>query len=854
MSKTIKGITIELDGNATKLNDAIKSVDSSTRKVQTELKQVNNLLKFDPSNTELLAQKQELLGKTIKNTEDRLKALKDAQAEVTRQFEAGEIGEEAFRKFQREIIATEGKLKAFKAQAEAVDVKIKSDVDVSGLDKAVQKLEELGKKAEEIGGKMSELGESMTQNISAPIAAMGTAAVLSAGQFDNALGQIEAALGVTGAEAENLEETAKAVWSEGFGDSLEDVTGALVRVKQNMKNITGDELENVTRNALALAKTMDADVNEVTRAANNLMTNFGIDSEKAFDMMAKGAQNGLNFSDELFDNISEYAPLWKDAGFSAEEMFGILQAGTEQGVYNLDYLNDVVKEFGVRIVDGSESTSTAMAGTLASTQEVFDAFQSGKATVADVAKAVAADLSTMENDVDRNAIGVALFGTKWEDLGGDVVLSMLNAGQAMTDFEGSMSGIVQAQEQTFGQRWDSLVRNAAVSLEPVGTILLELAENWLPKVAAVLEKVATWFSNLSPLTQGLIIGIGGIVAALGPFLAILGPIITSFSSVIGVVTKVITSFGGFQAVLTALSGPVGIAIGAISLLISIAAVIYKNWDEISKFLSNVWNSISANASKIFNGIFSIISKVWSNLKSTTSDVTKNIMNAVSNAWSSIKNSTSSIFSNVLSVASSVWNNIKNTVAKVASGIFSAISSSFNNVKNTTSSIFSQVKGLITNPVEQAKNAVQKAVNNIKSFFSSMKLKIPNIQLPKLPKFKLTGSFSLNPPSVPKLSVSWNADGGIFKKPTIFNTANAGLQGVGEAGKEAIIPLKPSVLAGIGRGIAEQMNVGQSTNIPSTIVVQSVLDGRIVAQSITPFVSVKQQSDANLSALAKGVRL
>ena len=174
--------------------------------------------------------------------------------------------------------------------------------------------------------------EGMMKTLGVAAAALGGTAALTAvaGQvmeMEDSLAKLSAQTGVYGKEMEALGDVAKNVFKTGHGESFDDVTEALMQVKNQMHNLDNGELERVTGNAMMLANTFDGEVNEVTRAANNLMTNFGVDSEKAFDMMAKGAQEGLNFSNEMFDNIAEYAPLWSDYGFQAEEMFGILKSG-----------------------------------------------------------------------------------------------------------------------------------------------------------------------------------------------------------------------------------------------------------------------------------------------------------------------------------------------------------------------------------------------------------------------------------------------------------------------------------------------------------------------------------------------
>lgn len=955
MAKNIKGITIELDGDATGLTQALKKVDNETKSVQNELRQVDKLLKFDPSNVELLSQKQKLLGDAVDGTSKRLDALKQAQSEVERQFQNGEIGEEAYRKFQREIIATEGKLKAFQAQADRVQVKIDAQTDTSGLDKMTKKLEEVGEKAKEVGDKMKNVGTEMSTKLTAPLAAFGGGALLAAGQFDNAAGQIQAALGVTADEAAALEDKAKSVWKAGFGESLEEVSNALVRVKQNMKGVSdGAELEKVTRDALALAKTFDSDVNEVTRAGNNLMTNFGISSEEAFDMMTKGAQNGLNFSNEMFDNLAEYAPLFADLGFSAEEMFGTLISGTQEGVYNLDYLNDMVKEFGIRLMDGSEKTQKAMSGifspegfsdfaenlkkygkdsseylevvaimgedytnniiesmrkggleggkaweslefNMGRGREIIDGITDGSISGQEAMKEIAQALLQIEDPVAQTALGVELFGTKFEDLGTEASLAMLTAGKSLEDFEGSMDSLAKTQEQTFGQRWESFIRTATASLEPLGKILLDLAEQWLPKIIAVVERLATWFSNLSPVMQGVTVAIGAIVAAIGPFLVVAGMIASAIGNLIPIFIKLLPVIKGAGVAIAGISAPVAIAIAAVTALIAIGIALYKNWDEVSAWLKKTWETIKSNASSAFkqmgdsiskawesvksattnvwNAIKSALTTAWNSLKSTVTSTFDNIKTNISNAWNAVKTATSNVWNGIKSTLTSLWNGLKSTVTSTFNGIKSAIDTVWNGVKtfttNTWNAIktsisnvinsivstvktkFSSIRDSMTQPIETAKNKIKSIIDTIKGFFSNLNLKLPEIKMPKLPKFKLSGEFSLNPPSVPKLSVSWNALGGIFNKPTIFNTANAGLQGVGEAGPEAILPLNAKTLAGIGKGIAEQMG---TNGMPTTIIVQSVLDGRVIAETITPLVSQNQYNTASLAGLRKGVSL
>ncbi|MEK4495090.1 phage tail tape measure protein [Ureibacillus sp. FSL W8-0352] len=722
----IKGITIELSGDAAPLEKALKEVDKASRNTSKELNQINRALKFDPENTTLLKQKFDVLQDAIKNTETKLNALKQAQAEVDRQFQSGEIDAQTYRQFQREIEITEGKLKAFRQQAEDIKVKIDSQADTSALDKVKQKLDEVAIKSKEVGDKMSSIGTEMSTKISAPLAAAGAGAAMAATQFDNAAGQIQAALGLTAEEAAKLEEKAKNVWEAGFGESLDEVTNALVRVKQNMHNLDDGEVEKVTQNALLLAKTFDSDVNEVTRAANNLMEGFGLSADEAFDLMTAGAQRGLNFSNELFDNLSEYVPLWSQMGFSAEEMFGVLERGVKSGVYNLDYMNDVMKEFQIRVKDGSKTTSDAFAELSSQTQKVWKDFLDGKATVADVAYAVVGELKSMDDQVLANQIGVGLFGTKWEDLESKAMYAMLGSKEAMEGFEGATQKASDAVEQTFGQRWESFTRTAASSLEPLGNTLLDLAEQWLPKIAGALESVSNWFAELSPFVQQMILIFGALVVAIGPALVIFGQIVSALGALIPLFTSGGAAAPVFGAVISALSGPIGIVVAAIAGLIAIGVALYKNWDEVSAFLKGIWEGIKEAATIVFSAISDYLITKWEEVKTITEVVWNGISTFFSTVWEGIKNIFNTVVEIIKQTMEIYWNSMGEGIRLVWEGIKQYFEGVWELIKNVFLGALLIIIDLLTGNWEDAKKHTEQIWENIKNALLSIWEAIQNI--------------------------------------------------------------------------------------------------------------------------------
>ncbi len=201
-------------------------------------------------------------------------------------------------------------------------------------------------------------------------------------------------------------------------------------------------------------------------------------------------------------------------------------------------------------------------------------------------------------------------------------------------------------------------------------------------------------------------------------------------------------------------------------------------------VTTVWNAVKSVTSTVWNGIKSVVSTVWNSIKSAVTSAINAVKSVVSSVWNGIKSVTSNVWNGVKNTISNVWNNIKSKVSSVVNGVKSTISSVFNGIKSTATSVWNGIKTAITKPIEAAKDKVKSVIDAIKGFFSGLKLELPKI---KLPHFKISGSFSLSPPSVPKFSIDWYKDGGIFTKPTIFSTPY-GFKGVGEAGAEALLPI------------------------------------------------------------------
>ncbi|MEI2341603.1 phage tail tape measure protein [Priestia megaterium] len=410
-------------------------------------------------------------------------------------------------------------------------------------------------------------------------AAGGYGMLKLASDVDSSQKRIQGQLGITGAEAKKLNGITQSLWKEGFGEDMAEVRNGLIQVRQNIKGLNSGDLKQVAKDSLTLADVFDSDVNEVTRAGNTLITNYGLSAKEAFDLMAKGAQKGMNFSNEMFDNMAEYSINFKEAGFSAQEMFNILQNGAQKG-YNLDRLNDSLLEFKLQTEDSSKSYMSGMSEMDEKTQKVFEQYEQGKATVADVYKAAIAGLKEMRGTIpekDFNVIGKALFGTKWEDQGADVILSMQTVNKEMGNVKGSMDKVSEANEN-MARRAKALFRDFVSDLAPLGNSLLDVGERLLPKVEKGVDAVTGAFNRLSPSAQDATIAIGGVTAAGAGIVGLVGGV-----GALGKMFALLTNPIGLTALA---AGGLGVELG----------LIYNKWYEIKDVLKD--HPLLAGAVKI----------------------------------------------------------------------------------------------------------------------------------------------------------------------------------------------------------------------------------------------------------------
>lgn len=931
MGNRIKGITVEIGGDTTGLDKALRGVNSSITKTQSALNDVNKLLKLDPSNTVLVAQKQQLLSQAVSQTSDKLEALESAQEQVTAAFQRGDIGQDKYQAFQREVEETRGKLNQYKndlsslqteqdrlssntarleklfsstgtqvddyadvlgsklvsaikngtansdqmktaiekigksATGGKADIRQLTDAldtvdDGKAIRNLIEELKQAGDAAQDTAEDVGQIAENtkgaalmqtadQLSVVGDKIQDIGTKAMDAYAETENAVTKVNAYFGETGQAAEESANVIKSVYSDGVGESMDNVADAVLMVKKNLGDLSETDLTNLTQQAITLDELYGIDMNETLRGVNSLMQQYGLTAQEAMDYIVVGTQNGLDKTNELGDNLSEYAGKFSQAGYSASEYFQLLDNGLKNGAYNLDKVNDAINEVTTRLVDGTIGESIGSFST--KTQELFTSWQNGGATQKQVIDSIVADIGNCTNQQEALNLAALAFGTMAEDGNLKFITSLTSVGSTYDSVKGSAQGMFDATTTPM-QQMESNTRKLQQALVPLGEKLAELANAILPPLVSVITTIGGWFERLPEPVQNFVIILGALLAAftaLTPVIAAIsvamGALNVSMLPIIAVIAAVAAAIAGIIAIIqnwgaitqwfgelwntictgigamvdslkawfsnlwthlqSVWEGICNVVQTAVMLLgsiiqgaIDIITLPFQMiWENCKGIVSSVWEGIKSVVSSAIHAVSSTISSVMGAIKNVISTVWNAISSKVSSVLNAIKTTVSTIFNAVKSVASSVWNGIKSVISSVVDGIKSKVSSVFNGVKSTVTSIFNGIKSTATSvwngikdaiikPVEAAKNAVKGIIDKITGFFSGMKLELPKI---KLPHFKISGKLSLSPPSVPHLSIDWYKEGGILTKPTVFGMNGSSLMAGGEAGKEAVLPLK-----------------------------------------------------------------
>ena len=640
----------------------------------------------------------------------------------------------------------------------------------------------------------------VSTTMTAGLAAMGTGAIAATkyladlgGEWQTATNQVAASTGAAGKELEGLRDVMEDVYAANYGDSVADVGDAVAMVNRNMDNLDQNGLTAATEGALALRDAFEYDVAESTRAAEAIRKNFGSSAEEAFSLIAAGAQNGLDYSGELIDTINEYSSQFAKLGFDADGMFNILQAGADGTAWNLDKVGDAIKEFSIRAIDGSDSTVEAFTSLGYNAEDIMATFAAGGEGANKAFFDVINTLMAVDDQVERDALGVALFGTMWEDLGTEAMEAMAGASQAAYDTEGALEKINQVKYNDLDSAIQGIGRQMEVALLPAADAVYQSLMDSMPEITEAMEEVSPVIAEIAgdfadwaggAISEGLPVLVDGIkdfadwagkayekakpflnflwehkgtVLAIAAGLRLLGPAIGAVTTAMnafrtaktfmallqssGKITQVTNAFKAFGS---ALMGPLGIIIAVAAAI----ALLYKNWDTVKAWLVNFGNTVN---------------QIWTNF----SNMVGNAITAIGQKfpllgaylqgwWESIQAAVDNV--------KAIFQNIIDFISNVFSGNWSA---AWQNIVN----IFGNLFGMIVNLAKAPINGVISAINWVLSKINSISVTIPD-WVPGVGGKTL----GFNIPTIPQL-----AEGGVATSPTLAE--------IGEGGEpEAVMPL------------------------------------------------------------------
>ena len=636
--------------------------------------------------------------------------------------------------------------------------------------------------------------------MTAGLAAMGTGAIAATkyladlgGEWQTATNQMASATGAAGEELENLRDVMENVYADNFGEDVADVADAVALVDRNMANLDKNGLTNATEGALALRDAFEYDVAESTRAAEAIRKNFGSSAEEAFSLIAAGAQNGLDYSGELIDTINEYSSQFSKLGFTADGMFNLLQSGADSTAWNLDKVGDAIKEFSIRAIDGSDTTVAAFKDLGYNAEEIMATFAAGGEGANEAFFDVINTLLDVDDQVKRDALGVALFGTMWEDLGVEAMEAMAGASQAAYDTEGALEQINQVRYNDLDSALQGIGRQMEVSLLPAADAVYQSLMDNMPEITEAMEEVSPVIAEIAEdfadwaggaISDGLPVLVDGIkdfadwagkaydkaqpflsflwehkgtVLAVAAALRVLGPAIGAVTTAMSMYSKAkgfvallqqsgkITQItGAFKAFESALMGPLGIIIAVAAAI----ALLYKNWDTVKAWLVNFGNTV--------NQIWTNFSNMVGNAIAAIGEKFPLLGAYLQGWWESIQAAVDNV--------KAIFQNIIDFISNVFSGNWSA---AWQNIVN----IFGNLFGMIVNLAKAPINGVISAINWVISKINSISVTIPD-WVPGVGGTTL--GFSI--PTIPQL-----AEGGIATSPTLAE--------IGEGGEpEAVMPL------------------------------------------------------------------
>ena len=692
MARNVKGITIEIGAETTKLTNALKDIDGGLKKTQSKLKDVNKLLKLDPKNTELLRQKQDALKTAIDQTSDRLKELKKAAQEATPET----VGQEQYDNLQREIVDTEQKLKSLKDECKEFG------------SVGTQQAKVVGEQMQKVGKAVQDVGSKLTTHVTAPIVAAGGAAVAAFSEVDQGYDIVIKKTGAAGDAAQEMYDIVDNLATSIPTDF--ETAGEAVGEVNTRFGLTGDALEALSEQFIKFAKLNDTDVTSSVDSVQKALSAFGLGAEDAEHLLdqlnATGQATGVSV-DTLTSGLIQNGTAFQELGLDIDQSVSLMGELEKSGANGETVMQGLRKALKSAAKDGKPLNEALT--------DLQDTIENGT------------------DDMDGLTAAYELFGKSGDQIYGAVKngsLDFRNLGADASDAAGSVSDTFEGTLSPMDQ-WTTTLNNLKLTGAALGSTIGEMLVPAIQKAGELVSSLRAAWEGLSPQQQEMIVQIAGIVAVIGPIVAIIGAIISGIGGLITSMTAIAAVFG------TTIGVVAGVAAGIVA-LIAVIALLIMNWDKVKAKVQEVWQKASQ-----------YVGKLKEDVKSKFAQIKKDAVDKVT-------------------------------------GMKNDIVSKLTDLKSKAIEKFNDIKAKIQEKIEGARDKVKEAIEKIKGFFD-FEWKLPHIDLPH---FKIEGEFSLNPPSIPHISVDW------YKKAMgvpymldgaqIFGAMNGRLLGGGESGKEVVM--------------------------------------------------------------------
>lgn len=624
---------------------------------------------------------------------------------------------------------------AYKAQQKAA--KLQPWVDLAqkgqdGLNKALDFSNSVNAGIVKIGG---------AANATALVAGGAWAKV--GADYQAAMARVQASTGASAEQMKQIEEAARAVFSSGMGESFDEVARAMSTIKQ-VGGLDGKDLESATKNAMALGKTFDMDVNETARATSALMKNFGIDGQKAFDLIAYAAQNGANKNGDLLDTFNEYAVQYQALGFTAEQFAAHLVKGAEDGAFSIDKVGDAIKEFNIRAKDGSKSSMEAFAALGLNGQKATQMFAAGGQSAQVAFAEVVKRLSEMEDPVARNAAGVALFGTQFEDLEVKALEGFKAIQGSLPQIEGTMQQVSRAISSDLGSQLRIVSRSFMDLLLPAADSAAKAITEQMPKISKALAALAPQIEALSQaFTKALPVITQWFNKSLSGAMSFVSFVLENFNAIATAVAYAGSAFLIFRGVFQGLK--VVVTVTKWVLMARQAFIMYR--------VSAAAAVVASKATAVAMNLLSVAAK-------SLGAAMKFLMaNPIVLFLAGLVAAGVAVYKN--------WDELKAMAVSAAQIISDAWSSAMTSIQGFFANTFDSLASIMKGPI----NTIIAMINSIVESINGMAFNVPD-WVPAIGGQK----FGFELPKIPQL-----AEGGIATQPTLATIAEAG-----EA--EAVIPL------------------------------------------------------------------